>query len=46
MAAAPELFEAITYYLEVLREVRGDGFDKNPDHVLSKMLKAIKKATE
>ena len=46
IAAAPELFEAITYYFHVLKEVRGENWDKSPDHVLSKMINAIKKATE
>ena len=42
---APELLEAIQYYFDVLEEVRGDDWNKKPDHVLSKMINAINKAT-
>lgn len=46
IAAAPELLEAIKYYFDVLEEVRGEDWDKKPDHVLSKMINAINKATK
>lgn len=46
ISAAPDLLNAIQYYFDVLKEVRGENFDKNPDHVLSKMLNAVNKATE
>lgn len=46
ISAAPDLFEAIQYYFQVLEEVRGKDFLSNPDHVLSKMLNAMKKATD
>lgn len=45
IAAAPELLWAIEYYFNVLDEVRGENWDKNPDHVLQKMLSAFNKAT-
>ena len=41
-----ELLEAIKYYFSVLKESNGDIWDKNPDHVLSKMINAIKKSTK
>lgn len=44
--AAPDLLEAIQYYFDVLEEVRGKNWNEKPDHVLSKMLNAVKKATE
>ena len=46
IAAAPELLEALEYYFDVLEEARGKDWAVNPDHVLSKMLNAVKKATE
>jgi hypothetical protein len=42
--AAPELLEALLYYFDVLEEVRGKDFKDKPDHVLSKMIKAVEKA--
>lgn len=45
IAAAPELLDAIKYYFDVLEEVRGKDWNKSPDHVLSKMINAINKAT-
>lgn len=44
--ASPDMLEAIQYYFDVLKEVRGESWDKNPDHVLAKMITAHKKATE
>lgn len=44
IAAAPDLAEAIQYYFDVLDEVRGEDWDKKPDHVLQKMLAAMTKA--
>jgi len=41
-----ELLQSTQYYFDVLEEVQGENWDKNPDHVLSKMLNAVKKATE
>jgi len=46
ISAAPDLLEAIQYYFDVLEEVRGKDFALKPDHVLSKMINAVKKATE
>jgi hypothetical protein len=46
IAAAPELLEALQYYFDVLDEVRGKDWAEKPDHVLSKMINAVKKATE
>lgn len=34
--------EAIKYYFSVLEEARGEGWDENPDHVLRKMLFAVR----
>ena len=45
IAAAPELLEAIKYYFSVLKEANGKSWNDKPDHVLSKMIKAVKKAT-
>ena len=45
IAAAPELLEAIHYYFSVLKEVNGESWNDGPDHVLSKMIEASKKAT-
>lgn len=42
--AAPKMLEAIEYYLDVLKEARGADWDKNPDHVLDKLLSAYKQA--
>lgn len=44
LAAAPELLAAMQYYFDVLDEVRGEGWDLKPDHVLAKMIAAVKKA--
>lgn len=44
ISAAPELLAALKYYFDVLNEVRGQDWYKNPDHVLSKMLSATEKA--
>jgi len=44
ISAAPDLLNAIQYYLDVLEEVRGKEFSKNSDHVLKKMLYAVAKA--
>jgi hypothetical protein len=44
ISAAPDLLDAIQYYFEVLEEVRGKDWDSKPDHVLSKMIAAVKKA--
>lgn len=46
IAAAPDLLMALQYYFEVLEEVRGENWDENPDHVMTKMLNAYKKATD
>jgi hypothetical protein len=46
IAAAPDLLNAIQYYFDVLEEVRGKDFDKHPNHVLAKMLNAVKKVRE
>jgi hypothetical protein len=46
IAAAPDLLEAIQYYFDVLEEVLGKDWKEKPGHVLSKMLDAVKKATE
>ena len=46
ITAAPDLLEAIQYYFDVLEEVRGKDFALKPDHVLSKMINAVKKATD
>lgn len=46
ISASPELLDAIKYYFDVLKEVRGEDWDKSPDHVLSKMLNAYKKTSE
>ena len=43
IAAAPDLLSAIQYYFDVLKETQRDNWDKHPDHVLSKMLNAVKK---
>ncbi len=42
--AAPDLLRAIDYYFSVLKEARGEDWDKNPDHVLQSFLAAYKKA--
>jgi hypothetical protein len=44
ITAAPKLAEAIQYYFDVLDEVRGEDWDKRPDHVLQKMLAAMSEA--
>ena len=46
IAAAPDLLESIKYYFSVLQEAQGENWNKNPDHVLQKMLDAIEKATK
>lgn len=46
IAAAPDLLNAIQYYFDVLSEVNGENWARKPDHVLKKMLDAVKKATE
>lgn len=44
IAAAPELLDAIKYYFDVLAEAQGAEWNKHPDHVLKKMINAVKKA--
>lgn len=44
ISAAPELFEAAKYLVDVWDEVQGNWRNK-PDHVQQKFLNAIKKAT-
>ena len=44
IATAPELLEAIRYYFYILKEVRGEKWDENPDHVLDKFINAYNKA--
>jgi len=46
IATAPELLEALQHYFYVLKEARGEKWNEKPDHVLSKMLSVVKKATE
>ena len=46
IAAAPDLLDAIRYYIDVLDEVRGNTWREHPDHVTSKFLSVYKKATE
>lgn len=46
IAAAPDMLESLKYYFDVLKETRGDDWDKKPDHVLQKMISAYKKAIE
>jgi len=38
-----EVRESVKYYFDVLEEVRGKDWNKNPDHVLQKMLSAYEK---
>lgn len=44
IAAAPKLLEALLYYFDVLKEVRGENWADKPDHVLVKMLDAVDEA--
>ncbi len=44
IAAAPDLFSAIKYYFDVLKEANGINWDAFPDHTLEKMQAAFKKA--
>lgn len=43
---ADQLAEAIQYYFDMLEEVRGPDWADKPDHVLQKMLKALKNYQE
>jgi hypothetical protein len=44
ISAAPDMYEAIKYYISVLDEVLPKNWKEKPDHVLQRMFAAIAKA--